>query len=304
MQVPSFAPASMHDPTLSESQRALLPTDEDVAFYETHGYYVSKPGVLPDELIEQGVRGAERLYRGDLDRPLPIADGYARSRVRDDRSPRNDEFVSLQVSELSALVRWPLIGAIAARLTRSPSIRLLDDQLVWKPGNPERPATTITGWHADGAYWSTCSSSKLVTAWVPLHDIAHDGGPLVVMAGSHRWPDLQDLRHFNVQDLDRLQQRFREEGRRIEIVPMTLRKGQVSFHHAWTVHASLPNVGSRPRLAMAIHMQDGDNRYRPFTTAEGREIHIFDEQLCRRLPNGDPDFADPEVFPELWSEAC
>jgi len=24
--------------------------------------------------------------------------------------------------------------------------------------------------------------------------------------------------------------------------------------------------------------------------------------LCRRLPNGDPDFSDPDVFPTIWAE--
>jgi hypothetical protein len=28
---------------------------------------------------------------------------------------------------------------------------------------------------------------------------------------------------------------------------------------------------------------------------------MFDERLCRRLPNGDPDFADPSVMPVIWS---
>jgi hypothetical protein len=25
--------------------------------------------------------------------------------------------------------------------------------------------------------------------------------------------------------------------------------------------------------------------------------------LCRKLPNGDPDFSDPEVFPTVWAES-
>jgi hypothetical protein len=29
---------------------------------------------------------------------------------------------------------------------------------------------------------------------------------------------------------------------------------------------------------------------------------MFDEKLCRKLPNGDPDFSDPAIFPTVWSE--
>ena len=83
---------------------------------------------------------------------------------------------------------------------------------------------------------------------------------------------------------------------------MTLRKGQVSFHHGWTVHASYPNTSGQPRLSYAVHLQDGDNHYRPYRNAQGREIHIVDEKLCRKLPNSDPDFGDPDVFPTVWAE--
>jgi len=33
--------------SLTPEQRALLPDDSDVAFYEANGYYISKEGVLP-----------------------------------------------------------------------------------------------------------------------------------------------------------------------------------------------------------------------------------------------------------------
>ena len=282
--------------------QALLPTEDDVAFYQRNGYWISPPGVVPETLIETALHGAERLYRGEIDRLLPTDTGYSRSTVRDARTPRNDEFVSLQIDEFARVVRWPLLGAIAARLTRSASVRLLDDQLVWKPPSPERVSDTVTGWHADGAYWSTCTSSRLTTAWIPLHDVTIDNAPLVVLPGSHRWSGMQGLRQFNLTALQPLLERLREEGRAVEPVPMTLARGQVSFHDMWTVHASLPNAVGRPRIALAVHMQDGDNRYRPFRTPEGREIHIFDEQLCRRTPEGDPDFTDPRVFPVLWAE--
>jgi ectoine hydroxylase-related dioxygenase (phytanoyl-CoA dioxygenase family) len=289
--------------TLSDEQRALLPSDADVATFEAQGYYVSKEGVIPDWLIEKALQGSERYYRGERDAKLPVENGYSNTLPIDDKTPRNNEFVSLQINELQDLALYPLIGAIAARLTRSAAIRLLDDQLIWKPSDQANAANTITGWHADRAYWGTCSSDKLTTAWIPLHDVELARSPLVVMAGSHLWSGLQDMRHFNHKNLTDLQAKLREEGKQVDVVPMTLKKGQVSFHHGWTMHASYPNVSGKPRLSLAVHLQDGDNRYRPYCNAQGRDVHMFDEQLCRKLPNGDPDFSDPAVFPVIWSEA-
>ncbi len=286
---------------LTAEQLALLPTDDDVALYEANGYYVSAPGVLPDRLIDRAKAAADRFYRGERDAALPVATGYSNWTPADGDGPRNNEFVSLQMQEFLELVCYPLLGAIAARLTRSRAVRLLDDQLVYKPPRPGDGAATVTGWHADRAYWATCSSDRLLTAWVPFHDVDLARGPLMVLAGSHRWSGLEDLRFFNRSNLAELEKQFRREGKDVRVVPMTLRKGQVSFHHCWTVHASRPNTSAQPRLALAVHLQDGDNHYRPYRTAQGREVHLFDEQLCRRLPNGDPDFSDPAVFPTLWS---
>jgi ectoine hydroxylase-related dioxygenase (phytanoyl-CoA dioxygenase family) len=289
---------------LTDRERALLPSDDEVAFFEEQGYYASRPGVIPEALLDRARDGAERFYRGERDARLPVDSGYSNWTPADGDGPRNNEFVSLQKTELMDLVRHPLIGAIAARLTRSDSIRLLDDQLIYKPSKAGDAATTVTGWHADGAYWGTCSSEKLITAWIPLHDVSVERGPLVVMAGSHRWSGLEDIRHFNRTNLAELEEQFRQGGKNVRVVPMAMKMGQVSFHHRWTVHASFPNVSGQPRLSLAAHLQDGDNRYRPARTADGREIHIFDERICRKTPGGEPDFSDPSVFPTLWSGGC
>jgi hypothetical protein len=287
---------------LTPEQDTLLPDDADVAFYEENGYYISKDGVLPDALIDSGWEGAQRFYEGERDAILPFDTGFANWTPDDGDGQRNNEFVSLQKNELKALATYPLLGAIAAKLTRSATIRVLDDQLIFKPPGAQNASSTITGWHADRAYWATCSSEKMITAWIPFHSVDITRSPLVVMAGSHRWQSLQDIRFFNHQDLSELEVTFRAQGRDVRIVPLIMRKGQVSFHHGWTVHASHPNTSGQPRLSYAIHLQDGDNHYRPYRNPQGREIHIFDEKLCRRLPNGLPDFSDPDVFPTVWTD--
>jgi ectoine hydroxylase-related dioxygenase (phytanoyl-CoA dioxygenase family) len=138
----------------------------------------------------------------------------------------------------------------------------------------------------------------MLTAWIPLQDSDEAGGTLLVIDGSHRWPESEHLRGFHDPDLGRLPERL---GRPVP-APRALRleRGQVSFHHMRTLHASSPNAGPVERIALAVHLQDGANRYRPFTAADGRAVVLPHDRLCRRGPDGAPDYADPEVFPELW----
>jgi len=44
---------------LSHEERELLPSDDDIAFYRRHGWYVSKK-ILPDAVIDEAIRGSER----------------------------------------------------------------------------------------------------------------------------------------------------------------------------------------------------------------------------------------------------
>lgn len=290
----------------------LLPSEADVAFYEEHGWYVS-PKVLSEESVDAAVLAAECFYQGERDWPMPVSSGYRNWTPQAGlHGTRNNEFVTLQSHRLREFALQPIIGAIAARLTRSSQIRLFDDQLVYKPPlepqpgqsqpGQSQPVPSSVGWHADRAYWATCSSHNLLTAWIPLHDCIEAQGPLVVLDGSHKWLGLEDKRCFNNLDLDGLEAEFHNSGRDVVKIPMVLQKGQMSFHHCWAIHGSYPNRSQQPRLAMALHLQDQANRYQAFWNAAGEEIHIFDERLCRKQPNGDPDFSDPEIFPVLWEE--
>jgi Phytanoyl-CoA dioxygenase (PhyH) len=285
--------------SLSNEQLSFLPTEADIAFYEEHGWYITSK-VLPDVLIDEAILGSQRFYGGERDATLPINTGFSDWKPEDGTAVvRNNEFVSLQNHELRQLALQPIIGAIAARLARSSQIRLLDDQLVYKPPQHDKSAV---GWHCDRAYWATCSSDKLLTAWIPFHDCDKSRGPLVVIDGSHKWSDLSNLRFFNHQNLTDLEAKFQQEGRPVVKIPMTLKKGQMSFHNCWTIHGSYPNHSSFPRLAIAVHLQDFANHYQPYWNERGEEVHIIDEQLCRKLPEGYPDFSDPAAFPVLWSE--
>jgi ectoine hydroxylase-related dioxygenase (phytanoyl-CoA dioxygenase family) len=281
----------------------MKPTADDVSRYEEHGYWVSGK-IIPECLLDEAIEAVERFYRGERDAPLPFDEGYSNWKPADGFDVvRNNEFVSLQSRGLARLAWNPAIGETAARLARTTEIRLLDDQLIYKPPAASASAIpTSVGWHADLAYWPTCSSERLLTAWIPFHDIDEERGTLVVLDGSHLWAGTADARFFNERDLDEIERRLAMAGRHVLRVPLRLERGQVSFHHGWTLHASYPNRSSEPRLALAVHLQDRNNHYQERRGPNGEALHMFDERLCRRLPSGEPDFADPDVMPVIWSE--
>lgn len=277
----------------------VLPSEVDVRLYEERGWHVTPP-ILESEFLDSIVEAIEAHQRGERDRPLPIRDmKYSDWTPGAADGVRNNEFCSLQNDKVRELVLRPIIGEIAARLARSPAVRVFDDQAIHKPASFGKSAGSTVGWHTDGSYWSTCTSDRMLTAWIPMADTSVDNGTLCVIEGSHLWPESNHVRGFNDKNLDTIASRI---GRNISpetIKAIEIRKGQVSFHHMRTLHASSPNVSGQPRFAVALHMQDDSNRYREFISG-GTRVVLPHDQLCRTDGNGDPDYTDSTVFPQIW----
>jgi ectoine hydroxylase-related dioxygenase (phytanoyl-CoA dioxygenase family) len=206
--------------------------------------------------------------------------------------------------ELRTFILSPLLGAIAARLAGAGQIRLWQSGIIYK--EPGVTDNVTIGWHSDGAYWRTCTSDRMLTAWIPLHDCDESMGTLVILDGSHRWertPEVESLllgRTFLGTEQRELEARVEASGMPVRPVPQVLRRGQVSFHHNMVLHASGPNTSQRPRIALAVDLQDGSNRYRRLPEDQVARHSHSNDRLCRRQANGDPDYTDPAVFPVLW----
>lgn len=277
-----------------------LPNDEDVGFYREHGWFIT-PKVLDDYVIDDAVRGAERHWRGERDWSLPISGGFMDWRPGDSDTLRVGEIIALQNREIRALVEQPSIGAIAARLAGTPEIRLWESELIQKPPQRRDPAAAI-GWHTDRAYWVTCTSIDMLTAWIPFHDCPREMGPLMVMDGSHRWPELDHdrLRDFLNPDLEGIEEGLVRKHPEAAKVSMVMEKGQMSFHHCSTLHASDFNLSDRSRLSLALHLQDEGNRYQTYLNEAGEPWEVVADRLCHRGEDGDPDYTDPAICPVLW----
>jgi hypothetical protein len=276
----------------------FIPSEAEVRSYEKLGHYVTTEPIIPADLIERALFGVNRYYCGERDWKLPIS-GFLDWQPEHGGLLRINDYVSLQCEELHALCSYVAIAAVAGRLTRTHEIRLFHDQLITKM--PSAAGATAVGWHIDKAYWRTCTSERLLTAWVPLVEIDEESGGLQIIPGSHLLPPLEWMTTFNDQDLDGLEKRVREMGTIAAPVSPNVPLGHVSFHHGRTIHGSRPNRGKRPRIAVTIHFQDFDNRYRIVTDERGRRVLHVNDLLCRRGPDGLPDYSDPEICPTVWN---
>jgi len=271
----------------------VLPTEQDVTFFENEGYWVA-PKLLDERRLNNLRDHMMRVYEGDYETGREPVAGYwqpggnAGSLRKTDNSHWSD-------LTLRALATDPAIGEIAATLMRTKSIRLWHDQLLYKPGDGEAKTSVNVGWYQDYFYWQAAQAPTLLTAWVAFDDVSEANGCLRVIPRSHTW-GLIDVNNFFAQDLDEQQAKMKSpDGKPVETVPLVMKAGQVSFHHALTLHGSGPNTTVNSRRSLAVHLMTGETRYRTGSAGEGH----FNVPL---LNGQDGDLFAGEPFPELYRE--
>jgi hypothetical protein len=295
---------------LTDEERALLPSDEDVAEYARRGWYLSGK-LFTDAEVDELLAATERFYDGERDRTLPVRPPrLAYWQPSDGPVQRHNDYIHYESDAVARILRKPLLGAVAARLARADEIRVFQSTLIFKPPRPDEPSNLVP-WHFDRHYWQSCTSDQMLTAFIPMHDCDERMGTITMVDGSHRWTetagDDNTSRHFadrDRDDLERLLERNAEyNNSEVRKIPMIIPKGHMSFHHCRTYHGSGANRSGRPRRAISFHLQDGANQYRPFALSTGDVVQYNHDVLVRRTRDGRPDYADPDYCPVLWRSA-
>jgi ectoine hydroxylase-related dioxygenase (phytanoyl-CoA dioxygenase family) len=293
--------------SLSDAEQELLPDDSDVQWYAEHGWYLSRR-LLSDAETDMLAAASERFYAGHRDRGLPLRPpDLAYWEPAHGPVQRHNDYVHYESDAIAQILRKPLIGAVAARLARADEIRLFQSTLIYKPPRRAEPSNVVP-WHADRHYWQTCTSDRMLTAFIPFHDCNEECGTITMVDGSHLWQEPaggdDSTRHFaarDTADLERLLARAaRHNGTDIRKISMVIPKGQMSFHHCRIFHGSGPNQSGRPRRAISLHLQDGENAWRSFRRPDGSLLRYNHDSLVRTTPLGTPDYADPDFCPVLW----
>ncbi len=143
------------------------------------------------------------------------------------------------------------LAGIATDLLGTRGVRLWHDQALYK-----EPSGGFTPWHADQQYWPM-KSSLSVTAWIPLHAVPLEQGPLCFGRGSHRKRIGRDLPISDSSE-DLIQKEIKEQGV-VEVIEL-YELGDVSFHLGWTLHRAGPNSTALPRKVHTVIYMDSNMR--------------------------------------------
>lgn len=143
------------------------------------------------------------------------------------------------------------LARIATELMGTRGVRMYHDQSLYKEARGG-----ITPWHVDQQYWPLASPHS-VTAWIPLHAVPLDQGPMAFGRASHLRDIARDL-EISAESEAVICEQVQRQGIDAYVQPYAL--GDVSFHSGWTLHRAGPNETTRPRKVHTVIYMDIDMR--------------------------------------------
>jgi ectoine hydroxylase-related dioxygenase (phytanoyl-CoA dioxygenase family) len=158
--------------------------------------------------------------------------------------------------------RSPLPGLVAG-LLRTGKVNLYEDSvLVKEPGAIEK-----TAFHQDMSYFHV-EGHQVCTTWVPLDPVRADTGALMFIPGSHLWKKKYRPNFFTSDLLmpdteGEAVPDFHKAGRSSEAVSFDMEPGDITVHHARTIHGAGGNTSlATRRRAVSVRYCGEDARYR------------------------------------------
>lgn len=119
------------------------------------------------------------------------------------------------------------------------------EYLVKEPQTP-----SFVSWHQDLTYWGF-DSDDLVSMWLALSPATQESGCMRMIPGSHAGGMME---HIKTRD----ENNVLYQGQTVagvdesESVVCALQPGEASFHHGWTLHASMPNHSNDRRIGLNV----------------------------------------------------
>ncbi|HXW15142.1 MAG TPA: phytanoyl-CoA dioxygenase family protein [Terriglobia bacterium] len=124
---------------------------------------------------------------------------------------------------------------------------------------------TYVSWHQDATYWGL-HPPNVTTAWIALSYSILENGCMRVIPGTHRGDLLPQRETYAPENALSRGQEIAVEVDESQAVDLTLRPGEMSFHHIGIVHGSNVNKSDKPRIGIAVRyitpdvVQEGPER--------------------------------------------
>jgi hypothetical protein len=225
-------------------------TASELAFYRSSGFLRIERVTTDDELdwlrsVYDALLAEPRS--GYLDGVFDLARPYGST-----EQPRIGQllFPERLVPEIRQTNLWRNARRISAKLLELPIPQIESwGHLIFK--SPR--STAETPWHQDEAYWDVRLSYQALGTWTALDDVDTENGCLWFVPGSHTSTVLEH-RHLGgdptVHVLELAEQVDTSRG-----IPVPLKAGGMTIHHARTLHYAGPNGTDRIRRAWANEFQ-------------------------------------------------
>jgi ectoine hydroxylase-related dioxygenase (phytanoyl-CoA dioxygenase family) len=218
---------------------------EQVARFQKEGYIKLKDVLSADVLEHYGKEITRVVLEQSKDQqPLENRSTYGKAFLQIMNIWRRNEIVR-------EFVFGKRVARIATDLLQTQGVRIYHDQALYKEASGG-----YTPWHVDQFYWPL-ETEKTVTAWIPLHSVPLDNGPLSFSVGSQRIKIGRDL-EISDESEKKIQEQLKLSNLPIDESPFDL--GEVSFHLGFTFHRAGPNKSSYAREVMTIIYMDRDMR--------------------------------------------
>lgn len=147
----------------------------------------------------------------------------------------------------------------AVELIIGPDILLYNvNYIIKEPGS-----SSYVSWHQDLTYWGFNADDQ-VSMWLALSPATAESGCMRMVPGSHKTGRRQHEVSDDSSNVLYSGQTVRDVNEE-NAVMCPLLPGQASFHHGWTLHASMPNHSTDRRIGLNVqyiapHMKQTKNK--------------------------------------------
>jgi len=275
-------------PTTKEGWNKYKLTSEQVKFFHQYGYLNHIPVITPEQ-ADLLLQDLSELFKTDH----PGFHLWHEFHSNESGDPNNVLFHSLGAWRISQtfhdLIWHPAITVPASQLLadQPTKVRFWHDQLFCKPAK----SGGCVAWHQDYSYWTRTKPMAHLTIHVALDDQTEANGCLFYVPGSNKWQLLPvTSRHFT--DMNSIQTVLNEEQKKqFKPIPLLLKKGEASIHHALTVHGSYGNKSEGPRRATVVNV-----------IADG-VVADTDGEILLGVPVKQGEKMEGQFFPPLFDPA-